>query len=649
MFKNAFKYKRVLSVVIILSTLLYLVVISRGQDQKVPTKTGSQKKVVDKEKTSTERSSKGDNASKVDKEKKNTQKAAESTAPPVENANQERGIESPDLKRVKQAQDVIENIFQASASIPNPVVRMKVRMLVADAYWNFQPAKAREILSEDFPQIASISVPQHELNLGKIWSIRGIGKPPIYKDRELEMVKAQLRREMLSIISAHDTALARSLVASEKKEEEKDGRVSQRNRADEVLSTAGSLADTNPEAAARIIRESVKNGVSEELSFLLIRLREKSPDDASAIFNLMFSAVSASGNILEFQKLVPYVLPTEKDRLIGGKHYLTDPQRMKDAIMLMEYAIVLLARRIESEPPGTMSPELVRKETYIWRNLLPVFKDLKPESVWLVNTRISQLSALIPQSQQGPVEGPWSDERLKKLIALAESSVGEKRDDYLESAAFNAWRFGGGDFDLAVSLAEKIDNRELRDDTSGVIHFQAGMKTLNNEGPDQALNLVKKIKSPVMRSRLYIAIIGALRAVKARQQVDALQEDLLSWLRGCESNTETAWGLLEYLNHFSGEDVERGFTALHLLIGVLNSANLDAPEKPLRRKVYWYPEFHDFRTSLGPLARTDFERGLQTIQMLNNTEVAPLIQTSYCGEYLKIHGKSKKLPANHQH
>jgi hypothetical protein len=75
-------------------------------------------------------------------------------------------------------------------------------------------------------------------------------------------------------------------------------------------------------------------------------------------------------------------MPTERDRLIGGKHYLTDPQRMKDALMLLDYAITLLARRIETAPPGNLSVELVRRESYIWRNLLPVFKDLTKRLPW---------------------------------------------------------------------------------------------------------------------------------------------------------------------------------------------------------------------------------------------------------------------------
>jgi len=279
-----------------------------------------------------------------------------------------------DEERTKQAQNIIEGILYSTHSILNPVVRIRIRMLVADAYWVFQPEKAREILSEEFPKIALIAAPQNESDSGMLWSIKDSGKPSMYKGRPIDQVKAQLRREMLAIVSAHDSALGRALVTAEKtKAKETDKHTED---TDEVLETVNSLAETDPEAAARLIKESLKTGVSEDFAFLLIRLRETSPAEASAIFNQVLSAVRASGDLWGFQRLLPYILPTELERLVGGKLYLTDSQRMKDANAMIEYAAELLYRRIQTDVPGNMPPELVRREYYIWRNLLSLFNDL---------------------------------------------------------------------------------------------------------------------------------------------------------------------------------------------------------------------------------------------------------------------------------
>ena len=547
--------------------------------------------------------------------------------------------DSKEVERVKQAQTVIEGILFGTNTILNPIVRIRIRMLAADAYWDFQPERAREILSEEFPKIALITAPQNESDFGTLWLTKESGKPLMYKGRPIEQVKAQLRREMLAIISARNSALARGLVAAEKAKETKSD--SHKNDVDEVLSTAQSLAETDPEAAARIIKESLKTGVSDGLVFLLMRLRETSPAEASAIFNQLFSAARATGDLWQFQQLMPYILPTELDRLVGGRHYLTDPQRMKDANTLMEYAADLLYRRILTEAPHNMAPEHARREYYIWRNLLSVFNDLRPESVWLINTRLRQLTTVLPQSVQGPPQSPWSEEKLNELIAKAKSSFGDERDEYFSAAASNAWRFGQGDLDRAVSIAENIENREFRDSTTGTFYFQAGLKYLRSEGPDYALGLARKINLPVLRARLYLAIIRTLSSVKALERTEALREELLNWLRNSERTSDTAWAILEYLDGSKNDNAERNFAAFDILVRVLNSPGLD-PVNKMKNRIYWYPEFHDFRKSLAPLAKTDFDRGLEATQMVNNREVGMQMQAALCGDYLRMQSKNRK-------
>lgn len=569
-----------------------------------------------------------------DQEQKTPQQRPKETAKEVPDEKEKKGE-----ARVKQAQTIIESILFGTNTILNPVVRIRIRMLAADAYWDFQPEKAREILSEEFSKVAVIAAPQNESDFGTLWSIKEIGKPPAYKGRPLEQVKAQLRRDVLAIISARDSALARSLVAAEKAKETQSD--SHRNEVDEVLSTAQSLAETDPEAAARIIKESLKTGVSDGLVFLLMKLRETSPAEASAIFNQLFSAARTTGDLVQFQQLVPYVLPTELDRLVGGKHYLTDPQRMKDANMLMEYAADLLYRRIITEAPNNLAPELARREYFIWRNLLAVFNDLKPESVWLVNTRLRQLTAALPQGAPGAPQNPWSEERLNELLAKAKSSFGDKRDEYFAAAAANAWRFGQGDLDRAISIAENIENREFRDSTTTTFYFQAGLKNLRTEGPDYALGLAKKINLPVFRTRLYLAIIGTLTSVKASERTEALREELLNWLRNSERTSDTAWAILEYLDGSKNDNAERNFAAFDILVRVLNSPTLD-PVSKTKNRIYWYPEFQDFRKSLAPLAKADFDKGLEVIQMVTNREVSMQIQAALCADYLRIQSKARK-------
>jgi hypothetical protein len=92
--------------------------------------------------------------------------------------------------------------------------------------------------------------------------------------------------------------------------------------------------------------------------------------------------------------------------------------------------------------------------------------------------------------------------------------------------------------------------------------------------------------------------------------------------------------LLDYLEGSANDRSERNFVALEILIRVLNSPGLD-PARKLKNKIYWQPDLHDFRKSLIALARVDFDRGLDAIQMLNNREISMQIQAAFCGDFLK--------------
>lgn len=536
-------------------------------------------------------------------------------------------------ERIQLAQRIIQDIQSDTKTILNPVVRIRIRMLVADAYWSFQPEKARAILSEEFPKIALITPPQNEDKFGKIWSQKDQEQSATYKGVAVEQVKAQLRREIIAIISSHDPALARELIATEKKKDKKDDH--EEEKTDEVLATVSQLAETDPRAAARILSESVNHGPGDAFAFLLIRLRDTAPGEASALFNQVLANVKAKEDLWGLERLVPFILPTELDRLVGGKHYLTDPQRMKDANALIAFAAELLYRRIQVQHPGQIAPDTARREYYLWRNLQGLFNDLRPECVWLINMRLRQLTQAFPQ-QQGQTQGPWSEERLKKLISAAEASSGDQRDEYLNNAAFNAWRFGQGDLDQAIALAEKITSAEMRDLTLGTLYYQAGLKSLRSEGPDAALNLARKIEPPGIRTRLYLSIIRTLSSIKAAERIDTLREELLQWMGNRDRTSETAWALLDYLEGSTNGSLERDFAALEILIRVLNSPSLD-PDSRLKNKIYWQPDFHDFRKSLMPLAKADFDKGLQVIQMLNNREIFMQIQAAFCSSYLKMH------------
>lgn len=528
---------------------------------------------------------------------------------------------------VVQVKQAIEGTISQAKGVQNPVMRIKIRCIAADGIWDYQESQAREILSEDFKSIPSTGVPRQD-----------DGKPPTYKKRKLEEVKAWLRKELTAVISSHDPGLAESLLSAERNDKEKDGKDGEQRGTSELLEAAMDLSAASPEAASRIIRDSLRSGINPRLAVSLITLRQYAPTEASAIFNKALSMVRARGDLWDFQRLTPYVLPTEMDRLNGGS-FLADPLRAKDAKAFIEYATAMLTVQLESpQPNANSSPELIMNEIYLWRSLNQLFSDLVPDKTWMVNTRLNQLSALRPESSKSSRGEALSPrEILKKRISEAESATGTRRDGLFSVAAFTAMRLE--DFDQAVALAERIESTEQREIDSSFILDKASRKALNQEGPDKALDLARKIKWPSTRVSMFDRIRGSLVSLGKREQAAALLEELSDWFHGYDDNSDKVWGILTYLDHFASDDPEKGFGMLGMLVIVLNKADLSPPVNPLPNRYYWYPEFHDFRKSLGALAKTDFERAQQTIQMLKDKEVFLLAQASLCNQYLKANQK----------
>ena len=542
-------------------------------------------------------------------------------------ATEDKAEVSKEQQRKKLAEDIAENIFHDARSVLNPVVRTKIRTLTAESYWHFRPQTARQILRDEFSALKTLDSVDVK---SEVWTEKD-GKTN-YKGRPAEHVKTRLRRELLATAGVYDPAFFRELLASEKKTD------ASTEQPDQQLMTAGDLAADDPPASARLIQDSLERSIEDFFPFALMRLRDVSPVEASAIFNKALAQVKASGDLWQFQRLAPYVLPDEMDRLVGGKHYLAGPERIQDAKRFVEYGSEILYRRIQAEVPANMSPELVKREYYLWRNLQAVFEDINPHNLWLVNTRLRQLASTLPAAVQRPAQGPWSEERLKTLLAAAEQSSGEKRDNYLAAAAFATWRFGEGDLDKAITLIEKIGDPRVRDDNAGTIYLQAGTKYLRSEGPDYVLELARKINLPGPRVRLFLAVIGSLENVKATERIESLHRELLTWLRNCDRSSDTAWALLDYLDASTSDVVENKFAVFELLVRVLDSPGLET-NAGLKNRVYWHPEFHDFRKSLAPLVKADFDRTLELVRMLNNREISMQVQAAFCAVYLKSRNK----------
>ena len=121
MFKTTLDGKCLFQVAIILVAAAFLVGFCQTPDQKTTAQAVSQKEVAGQEKKPMERSGAVDNAQR-DKDKNKDQKQLDKSATPALNKDQEGSSENPDERRIKQAQDIIQDVFRLTKDIPNPFI-----------------------------------------------------------------------------------------------------------------------------------------------------------------------------------------------------------------------------------------------------------------------------------------------------------------------------------------------------------------------------------------------------------------------------------------------------------------------------------------------------------------------------------------------
>ena len=56
-------------------------------------------------------------------------------------------------ERIKQALNIVETVLIDTKNISNPVVRIKTRILAADAYWDSQPERRAKSFLRNFPRL----------------------------------------------------------------------------------------------------------------------------------------------------------------------------------------------------------------------------------------------------------------------------------------------------------------------------------------------------------------------------------------------------------------------------------------------------------------------------------------------------------------
>jgi hypothetical protein len=354
--------------------------------------------------------------------------------------------------------------------------------------------------------------------------------------------KANLRRNVLSILVKRDAALVKRLI-----DEEADG-------SDEAGAAARALTDfkiaydflkTEPDKSIEFAERSLRGGIPEDLYSLLLLLRQKDARAADALFlkaveRLQAQPVVDADSLLLLGTYVftsptfnPNDLATPPDivRVVGVGRYLVyditadRPNVQREIVRAYLAAAARILLRTNFVP--TERPKMYAA-AYL---LLPKTEWYAPELSQSVISAMQQLvSDVPPELTQDPAYANFKanlnrdlDDSLK---SIEKERNAQRRDEQYLILIADLWR--QPDLARARSLNAKISDDETRASLTTLIDFKEAAERLAKEkdagAPEEA---VRKLPRGVERALLWLGLARAqAEAGQSQRASDSLDEAL---------------------------------------------------------------------------------------------------------------------------
>jgi len=205
---------------------------------------------------------------------------------------------------VERALALLGQALTQVKDIPDTVSRIRSYAAIAEALWEYDQPRARELLRMAFAETSRAR--QSEENRGSSFK------------RRLDQVVTELLRRVSQLDPAWASELAKSVKQPDETEvkpvsKSQPGLSTPSNltQAEAFLTLAHSLIDSDPDRAMRLAAESLSDRVTPSLVLFLFRLRSQKPEEANRLYNLALATAlrPAPPSLRQLLLLGSYVLP----------------------------------------------------------------------------------------------------------------------------------------------------------------------------------------------------------------------------------------------------------------------------------------------------------------------------------------------------
>jgi len=212
------------------------------------------------------------------KRKKPSVEKPQEGAAQTENSSAEKAL----TIHQQRALFLLDQLFESTKDFKDSLFKIRVQAQIADLLWEHDKVRARRQFEETFQAIDLIATPAQQ---EKAPSSTAIDNP-----------QSRLRRELILLISRRDPELAERLMKTivDVPPEPNPNAVAVGSQSEHALlypQIARALADTDPQRAAQMVRNSLSSGLHSMLPSVLQLLQHQNPALADELFASALSVV----------------------------------------------------------------------------------------------------------------------------------------------------------------------------------------------------------------------------------------------------------------------------------------------------------------------------------------------------------------------
>lgn len=571
---------------------------------------------------------------------------------------------------LKTIMELLDSTADEARKWDDKRIAARTQAQIADLVWDTNRENATNHLKAAWTTAAKVEEPKRDFSSFVNPSVRNAVR------REVLLVA---RRRAPELAAAWLDEMVEESKSAEKKER---GTFDDRSaRSAVLLQMADELAAEKPQAAAELLIESLRDGISFNFQTTLLRIQQKDPALAETVFRAALTRLKTAGMIDTNEILTLYAYlytpgrifgantsddPNRRLLAIGGPRVAVAPGRQNPALALefLELASDLLLST--PLPEGNDAQLAARSLVSAIGMLLGEVTPLLTEKAAMLRARAQQLGSQaaflsvptprrpdMPEVRPGESQESFIDRRVDLLEEIAAKGRDVLTRDVRYATAATATSVER--YERGISLAGKIDDKNMRAGVRNWLIYRAVLRLIASGNFDEAHRL--NLKNDDAAQRAVCFVVGAQRLVQDKNNDRAAE-----WLREAgtivkrsepdESMSRVALGIVSTYGRFDSQSALDWLLQAVRLMRKTPAGSLIDDKAPAVRRISGITPASDLNSNTSGFSLNSavavfppdqFEQVLYILNDITPREARGIAVLTLCSRFLKSIPSAKNL------